>query len=347
MSYRVPAYRWLAAFFGVSAASLSFAPLARAQGGDLIYHVGWHAEASASFGIGVGIELQIIDQDSNQLADEWSSGLEGASVDAYADVHARNTPQMVHAREDLWLYWSTIDADWWYYVGYFEDAQELPSAGPGSVTFVTRSFLRYNWIPHPFFPGVIYGGDDREFGYYGGSARLSLVADIYNPGINDGNWLGGPWTSAGLTESYDLDSSLDNLPWLGGRLTQEARDDWETGGDKKLNWGYADVGDSGCDSFDRLGDQLGAWTSSVRLHCAIHGGNPLVPLAPDIDWSFTLTLTFGFDGCAYVLDGERDGFPSYEAYLNGTPILQEQDNGDLWSMFPWGTVSFHSSGVII
>ncbi len=322
----------------------------RAQEGDLTYTVGWQAELGISY-FGAAIWLRMWDDNWNLLDQDFNNGYEYASALVMADVHARNDSQSVHAGETIYWYWP--EGYGWppdlHEIGYIEDSASLPGAGPGSVTLSTDAFIPYNWVGDPLLLGLIYGGDDRGFSYYGGTSRISIVGDPYNPGINDGNWLLSPAAQAGLSEAYDLHTSLDNLPFLGGRLTQAARDDWDWGGDKKLAWAFGDIGDSGCDSYERLGDSIQAWTSSVRIRCHGYGANPVVPwpfsaFAPDIDWEFTLTLTFGFDQVQYVLDGSSDGYPSFELYLSGHPVLQQQDSGDPWDLVGWPDTPFYVAG---
>jgi hypothetical protein len=68
----------------------------------------------------------------------------------------------------------------------------------------------------------------------------------------------------------------------------------------------------------------------------MYGSNPLIPFSPDIDWTFTLTIVFGSNSVHWSVEGGRDGFPSYEAYLNGNPLFTASDNGDPLSLIGSG-----------
>jgi hypothetical protein len=50
---------------------------------------------------------------------------------------------------------------------------------------------------------MVFGGDDRSFDCCGGTARLTLAADIYNSAVDSDLWLVSPVGAAGMTQLYD------------------------------------------------------------------------------------------------------------------------------------------------
>ena len=68
--------------------------------------------------------------------------------------------------------------------------------------------------------------------------------------------------------------------------------------------------------------------TDTRTSVRFHGGamNPLVKLAPAIDWNFLLAIDISNPlRPRYFLSGKHDGFPAYEIYLktvkDGRPKL--------------------------
>lgn len=61
---------------------------------------------------------------------------------------------------------------------------------------------------------------------------------------------------------------------------------------------------------------------------------------------YQITLIFDSGHIEYALEGCHDGFPSYEAYINGVPIITDVDNGDPLSLFPPCDVPVEEEGVI-
>jgi len=63
---------------------------------------------------------------------------------------------------------------------------------------------------------------------------------------------------------------------------------------------------------------LASKSTVVSLHVA--GSNPLIPLAPAINADLNLYLKREGDVLRCFVDGEHDGFPAYELYVNGVLI---------------------------
>lgn len=197
----------------------------------------------------------------------------------------------------------------------------LLGSGPGSATLKIDAFIRQNWVGDPGNVYRIFGGDDRWFSYYQdvSGARLTTVYDVLNPAVNDGDVLSGPTSGAGLTEEYDIGTSLDAVPPY-GRLTANAKNDWVWDYPLKTRWDMVDTSGMGC-SLVRLGP--GQATSSHQIHCTANASNPLLWLAPGIQWDLTVTLTYGLDKIQYSVTGCHGYFPAFEMYVNASPLLQD------------------------
>lgn len=311
-------------------------PSSAAASGDLFYGRAWDAYMYNYYYWNTRIEMTMWDNYGN-LDDDI--GTTTAHVEA--NIPARNVNNTAYARavfyeENPWTGWAQVDQQ--------SDSSDLPGAGPGSVHLTKRTFIRYNWVGHPFYIELIYGGDDRDFQAFNGTARMWIHADVLNSAIDSGSWSYGPESGADLTTGYDHETSL-TLGLFGGVLTQAAKDDWTWGGDKKLAWATADI-DGGCTTPAHQGQSYGADTSTVTFSCHTYGSDPLVWLAPDIDVDFNVRLTFGNNSVAYDIEGDRDGFPSFEVYLNDHAVVQVHDNGDITSLFPPEDSHFHETGTI-
>ena len=195
---------------------------------------------------------------------------------------------------------------------------------------------------HPFNPWRIFGGDSRGFQAYGGSARTNSVYDIANPAVNDVNDFGVPNHGTGLTQEYDYDTSLQFYPF--GPLKIAAIDDWAPGEPMKVQWAFAGSGGLACYPPERLGTT--ANTSKNRVRCLGSAADPLVPGSPDLDYDFTHTLEWGVRKVAFTVTGCHDGYPSYEVFLNGQPMLRHSDDGNILSLFGWCSVPVNETGEI-
>jgi hypothetical protein len=150
----------------------------------------------------------------------------------------------------------------------------LLGSGPGSATLKIDAFIRQNWVGNPANIYRIFGGDYRGFAYDQGSSRFTTVYDVFNPAVNSTDVLSGPTSGAGLTEEYDITTSLD-APAPFGNLTQAARDDWIPDPPLKTRWAMADVGGAMDCSIQRLGHPTDA-TSAHQVHCTANVSDPLV-----------------------------------------------------------------------
>lgn len=306
---------------------------AAAQAGDLIYERSWSASIWNPYYWNTWIDIWEWD-DFGDIDDDHSA----TDVYVYGQIPARSVSDTVHVLADFWeenpwTGWQTVSES---------DSSYLPSGGAGSVNILASTFIEQEWVGDPIWVAFVYGGDDRQFGYYAGTSRTFMVADVLNSATDSGGWLLAPTFGASLSTMYDRDTSLSQ-GMLGGSLLQAAKDDWEWGGDKKLAWSTASV--SGyCTVPEHLYEQYGWETSSIQFDCNFYGANPLVFASPDIDVEFTLRLTFGNDQVQYDIHGGWDGFPSMELYLNGITAVAEHDNGDLLSLVGGASTSFSGSG---
>ena len=62
--------------------------------------------------------------------------------------------------------------------------------------------------------------------------------------------------------------------------------------------------------------------NQTRVTLGLHATNPLAWFSPALDADFAITIEQDAKGIpvAYWVDGEHDGFPAYELYLNGKPV---------------------------
>ncbi len=214
--------------------------------------------------------------------------------------------------------------------GTFTDALTLPGSGPNAANLKISAFIAQNWVNHPYDSDRIFGGDFRGFEPYNVSSRAVTVYDILNPAVNTQNEVAPPYHATGLTQEYDYGTSLDFYPF--GRLSWEAKDDWEWGPPKKTRWHDAGASGMYCNAIERLGID-GSYASN-RVRCVASVSNPLVAFAPAIDWDVTFTMRWGERKIRVTATGCRDGFPSYEAYVNGRTVFNLSDDGNVFSLFP-------------
>lgn len=211
---------------------------------------------------------------------------------------------------------------------------EWPESGgneqSGNTTGDPEFVITINvFIPEEFasmpFPGQepdssrVYGGDDRGFSRTG-SSRIHQVVRVSRalrfPGTSS--------TQIGMTVEYDAESSIG----LNGRLRPEAKSD-TTLNDSHLKTRTATAAADGVRlRQERLGNQV-----NLVLSGAVP--NPLLP-SPDIDYEIRFSIDFtNPQNPAYSVEGEHDGFPNYEVYVNEQRIHHyEHGNATPLSLFP-------------
>lgn len=87
----------------------------------------------------------------------------------------------------------------------------------------------------------------------------------------------------------------------------------------------------------------------AKVKCIVSAGNPLMPLAPNIDYEFTLEINYSNTSSPqYSLIGTHDGYPAYEVYLNNKRIYQHDPGGTKtpWSLWGDSDESMNESGAI-
>jgi len=232
----------------------------------------------------------------------------------------------------------------------------LLGSGPLNANLLLDAFIPYEWIKEPFDPGdpwdeEVSEGDNRGFGF-GGTSRITIGLDLLNPAVSNNVMIGSGVYEVGMSVEYDAETSLSDYPNLGdlapqgGYLLNDARADWTWGIDKKMRWGYASTDFLRCDPPERLGPNAYEATSSMRVYCEATAYYPYHSLAPGIDFEYTITLTFGRNQIAWIVEGCRDSFPAYEAHLNGQKLLHHGDDGSPSSLFPPCDVTVYEQGVI-
>lgn len=195
---------------------------ASAQYGDLLYERGWQATMINYDYWNTWIDMWMWDN-YGPLADDHQAGPTPAVV--WAQIPARTVSNTASVQADFWEenpYWG------WTFVGSSYDSSGLPGAGPGNVGVFGKAFIKDEWVSHPYWLPLIYGGDDRGFAYSGVTSRISLYAEALNSAIDSGVWNFGPSFNADLSIAYDRDTSL-MYGAFGGPLTQAAKDDWTWG----------------------------------------------------------------------------------------------------------------------
>jgi hypothetical protein len=247
-----------------------------------------------------------------------------------ADVQASTQNRQVDCTADTT--YGTISASGW-----------LLGSGPGSATVKIDTFIPPNWIGHPTNVYRVFGGDDRDFGYYQGSSRVVTVYDVYNPAVNSADVLSGPYHQAGMTQEYDIGTSLDAPPPY-GRITGTALNDWTWDNTLKTRWAMADTGGMSCTSPQRLGHPT-ELTSAHKFQCTAQASDPLL-WSPSVRWDLTLTLTWGENKIHYEITGCHSYFPHFEAYVNGASLFQDVGTDNAVDLFYGCAVSVSRSGDI-
>jgi hypothetical protein len=281
---------------------------------------GWHQDDPVSLWMRIYVENQLV-------AEQYHHGTWYITGGVYAAVRASTTDRAVMCTADGSMASGVASGT-------------ILGSGPGSVTVKMAAFIPYPWVPNPTDSTTIFEGDNRSFGYANVGSRMTTLIDVYNPAVNDGDILGGPWHEADLTTEYDTETSVPYPP--GTYISSAAYNDWVWGYPMKTRWGFGDTSANSC-SVQRLGPGLGF--SRHSLHCVGSASNPLLLIDAAIDWDLTFTFKYGFNQVEYQVEGCTDGFPAYEAYANGIPLFQESDNGNFLSLFPPCDRNIQTSGV--
>jgi len=151
-----------------------------------------------------------------------------------------------------------------------------------------------------------------------------------NPAVNSYNEVGPPYHYTGQSVEYEYDTSLTFYPF--GRISIEARNDWVEGPPMKIRWTFGATDGMHCDPIQRLG--INGPTASNRVFCKASARYPFIEFAPKIDWEVTLTMKWGERKIVVTATGCRDGFPSYQAHINGQKVFHLHDDGNAMSLFP-------------
>ncbi len=180
--------------------------------------------------------------------------------------------------------------------------------------------LRYRmFIPSPLIdaPTAVFGGDGRSFSYDGGTSRGEITVRVR-------------MTPGGGVAGVDL----LNRHW--GQSTEYRTADSHAVAGKPSWWLEANSGANPIReatlpaSDDNLRVYVGA-PGTVRSITAMaerasivtidaSGGLPLSLVSPNIDAVMTLFIRLSGDGVEVRVDGEHDGFPCHELYVNGQRI---------------------------
>jgi hypothetical protein len=131
-------------------------------------------------------------------------------------------------------------------------------------------------------------------------------------GITNDEWFIG----IGTTREYHEGSSL-----LGGKISAAAKADTILG-DNYLKTGEATASKSGMKI-----EPVWQGERKVKVHCVGHATNPLFSIlgipAPAIDYDVNIIIDFtDQEHPKYTLQGDHDGFPAYEFYINDSRIYE-------------------------
>ena len=201
---------------------------------------------------------------------------------------------------------------------------------------IVKIFIPYQWvtIPHLLHPFQVALGDDRDYDdTLVGTFRVQQLAtvipypELSSKAIKTVSGQAISVSEAGVSKNY-LTTQLTTtypqtlMPAHSGhdptnRIREDELDDPHGEGTAPTDRMHVDdLSNSG-----RLG--------KVRLHGA--GADPIILLAADIDWDFTVTID-GTDPInpSFSLTGVQDGFPAYEIYVKTV-----RDNSTVTTIYQW------------
>jgi len=176
--------------------------------------------------------------------------------------------------------------------------------GQQAIRIDADAFIPNDWVPVPGIGDL--KGDNREISFLPLPSDKSRIASWIeveldgtksNPEINHG---------ATLTES-----TLRTSYWTGG--TDFSGD----GATEHIDYDKAVGGGDYSFETKRLSPCI-VW---VHMKQSGHVPRKFVPIAPDIDYNYYITLKRNQDGhITYWVVGDHDGFPAYELYIDGTLV---------------------------
>jgi hypothetical protein len=285
-------------------------------GGDLFIEIqcyggawAWHHDDNVSLWMRIYVENQLV-------AEQYHHGTWYVTGGVHASVRASTQDRSVSCYADG----SGILA---------QASGTILGSGPLSVRVTTGAFIPEEWVDHPGDMDIIFGGDNRGFQEDAATARVAQVTDVYNSAVSDDSYLSGPHNYTGLTTAYDRDTSLTSY-W--GNLLPAAFHDWVPGYPMKISWAFAST--SGFShEYTRMGPAPWDGTSTVQHISIGSAADPLIAFAPAVDYRMVFQLTFGLNKVQYRLTGCHDGFPAYEAYINGTAVYTRWATGNVFAMF--------------
>lgn len=209
-------------------------------------------------------------------------------------------------------------------LGLRPGARRAPAAAPQAARALEaapqaevklRVFIPCRALPAISLTGRrAFAGDDRSFGYSGGTSRAELVANVTVGVAGTAPSVSLVSRRFGQSEEYNVDDLVD-VP---------GKPDWF----KTLREGYTTIAsDTLQASDDNLSIQLGAGGSTTEavfstiegttvVTISLAGALPLMTGAPDIDATLYLHLKTEGGRIKALVHGSHDGFPAYELYVN-------------------------------
>jgi len=157
-------------------------------------------------------------------------------------------------------------------------------------------------------PFRIFGGEDRSFSPTSTSYRTKQVVNVTTA---DPITIGKPVNLVGETKEYAVYALLD------GKITDS---------DVPIDTGVGKTDDMHI-TVTRINED------SVEVEMTGSASDPLTPLAPHIDWCYTIIIKTIEGVSTYTLTGGNDNFPAYEIHINDKIIHHFTPLKGPWSLF--------------
>jgi hypothetical protein len=190
-------------------------------------------------------------------------------------------------------------------------------AEPISVEVKYRMFIPAPAVagPFDFLGGEGFGGDGRGFSYNSGSSRGEINANICltpGGGIDHIDFPTAPrWQESTAYAAADLVHPDDKPDWWRDKRHGAAATRRATLARTPDNLNITIGAPGSTRGIQAMVEQA----SIVTINAA--GALPLFPMSPDIDADVSVMLRLTGSGVEAKVEGEHDGFPCHELYVNG------------------------------
>jgi hypothetical protein len=194
---------------------------------------------------------------------------------------------------------------------------------PSQLEVRVAAFIPCDALYEPLWPlpDDVFAGDNRTFDYWGSmSASRAAVAAT----IRAASPLTSYWPVIGTSHSYTSDVVSQNAPSAADPLGQCFTIARDSQGNRVPSSRDATAPLSSVSAAEifRGPDPSSTGTSIIQTRFSIHSALPLVPLAPPIDADIdvfvrTMDLGYGPQILTYWIQGQHDGFPNFEVWVQG------------------------------